>query len=223
MPTGGKRARFSFSVADDGRYDQVRIIEGGAEGVTQRVAKFASFVNRSWDFRCDVTWYPARERKLPKHFLHPFFALRNVRVDLGVGAFEPDIGYDGRTAVPRPNDINHIQVELFNDTIEVYVDKVESRRRAPMPDQAWFHMLLSELLLKKRIVVKVDLANRKIISRPPPGIHLAKEIGIKTAVRSDRRAAVAGEVSHGRVTDAAAGFLAGLIHSVLFCFCLIVQ
>ena len=47
VPTGGERPRFGLAVANNAGNDQVRVIEGGTEGVAQAVAKFASFVDRS--------------------------------------------------------------------------------------------------------------------------------------------------------------------------------
>ena len=45
VPCGGQRAGFRLAVADDARYDQVRIVERGAEGMTEGIAELAAFVN----------------------------------------------------------------------------------------------------------------------------------------------------------------------------------
>ena len=45
VPTGGERTGFGFSVANDATDDQIRVVEGGAIGMGQRIAEFAAFMN----------------------------------------------------------------------------------------------------------------------------------------------------------------------------------
>src|SRR5262249_30846987 len=93
------------------------------------------------------------------------------------------ISHDARTAVPRPDDINHIQVAFFDESIEMHIDKVQSRCSAPMAHQAWLNMRLLQWLFEQRIVHEIDLSNGKIIGRAPPGVHLTKHFGAQRALR----------------------------------------
>src|SRR5439155_26275367 len=89
MPTGGERAGFGLTVADDGRDNQVGIVESCPERVTQRVAQFTALLNRTGRFRRYVARYPAGEGEPPEHLLDPLFVLRDVRINLAVGALKP--------------------------------------------------------------------------------------------------------------------------------------
>jgi len=71
LPRGRERARFSFAVADDTRDHEVGIIEGGPEGVAERVPKLTTFVNRTRRRRGNVAGYSAGERELLDSFLRP--------------------------------------------------------------------------------------------------------------------------------------------------------
>src|SRR5579859_1568978 len=131
-----------------------------------------------------MTWYPAGERELFEELLHACFVLRDVRVDLAISAFEPRVGHYAGTAVARAHNVNHIQVTLLDHAVQMHIDEIEARRGPPMAEQARFHVLLLERLLKQRIVIEVDLADGEVVGRAPPGIHLAKKLGFKRASRS---------------------------------------
>jgi hypothetical protein len=127
----------------DGGHDEVGVVERRAVGVTQCVAQLAAFVNGAGRFGRNVTGDAARERELFEQLLHPFLVLRDVRVNLAVGAFEPGVRHNARPAVTGADDVNHIHVALLDDAVEVHIDEIQSRRRAPMTDQARLHVLLS--------------------------------------------------------------------------------
>ena len=195
MPARREGTRLRFAVADDRRHDQIGIVERCSIRVTERVPEFAAFVNRAWRFRRDVTRDSARKRELLEESLHPFFVLGDVRVNLAVGAFEPGIGDDARPAVTGADDVDHVEVALFDHAIEMHVDEVQARGRAPMADEARLHMLLLERLLEQRIVVEIGLANRQVIRRAPPRVDLAQQLGFKRAVRGGRGTAGVGRAS----------------------------
>ena len=46
MPGGGQRAGLGFAVADDAGDDQVGIVEGGPEGMADRISQLAPLMNR---------------------------------------------------------------------------------------------------------------------------------------------------------------------------------
>ena len=47
LPGGRQRTRFGLAVADDAGDDQPGIVERGAEGVAERIAEFAAFMDRA--------------------------------------------------------------------------------------------------------------------------------------------------------------------------------
>src|SRR5262249_42020531 len=71
VPTGGERASLGFTVTNDGRHDQARIIKGSPVRVTKRVAQFAAFVNGAGRFRGHMTGNAAGKGKLFKQLFHP--------------------------------------------------------------------------------------------------------------------------------------------------------
>jgi hypothetical protein len=76
--------------------------------------------------------------------------------------------------VARPGDIDDVQVVLLDDAVQVDVDEVQPRRRAPVPEQARLDVLQRERFLQQRIVVEIDLPDRQIVRGPPIGVHLAE-------------------------------------------------
>jgi hypothetical protein len=69
------------------------------------------------------------------------------------------------------------QVHNVDDAIEMHVDEVQGRRRAPMPQQPRFDVFLLRRLFEQRIVVKIRLADGEIIGGAPPSVHLAEQVG----------------------------------------------
>src|SRR6202158_3067363 len=88
MPTGSQCPGLSFAVADDATDDQIRVIEGGAIGMSQRITQFAAFMNGAGGFRRYVTGNPVRPGKLAKQPLQSVPAALDCRITLGVRALE---------------------------------------------------------------------------------------------------------------------------------------
>lgn len=59
-----------------------------------------------------------------------------------------------------PADVDHVQIECADRAIEMRVDEVEARCRAPIPQQSWLDMPGAQRLAQQRIVEKVDLSDR---------------------------------------------------------------
>src|SRR5688572_26528692 len=96
------------------------------------------------------------------------------------------------------------------------VDKIKSRCGAPMSDETRLHVLFPEWLLEQRVVVEIGLADGQIIGGAPPCVYFAKEARVERILLRDRNAPPgAGEARHARAVDAAAGFLASRVHSVV--------
>ena len=146
VPAGGQRAGLRFAVADDAGDDQIRIVERRAVGMAQRIAEFAAFVDAARRLRRDVAGNAAGEAELLEQPLHSLCVLADVRIDLAVGAFEVGVGDQRRAAVPRADDVDHVQVISLDDSIEMHAQHVEARRRAPVAEQPRLDVLALERL-----------------------------------------------------------------------------
>src|SRR6185503_13951737 len=115
VPAGGQRASFSFAVADYAGHDEAGVVEGCTVCVYERVAKFAAFVDRAGSFRGDVAGNSVGPAELAEEALDAVAILLDVRVDLGVGTFKVGIRHEARTAVSRPNNVDHVEVAFFDE------------------------------------------------------------------------------------------------------------
>ena len=181
VPAGGERAGLRLAVADDAGDDQVRIVERRPVGVAQGVPELAPLVDAARRLRGDVAGDAAGEAELLEQLLHPLGVLADVRIDLAVGAFEVGVGHQRRAAVPRADDVDHVQVIALDDPIEVHAEHVQARRRAPVAEQPRLDVLPLERLLQQRVVEQVDLPDRQVVGGPPVGVELAE------LVRRERR------------------------------------
>ena len=177
VPTGGERAGFRFSVANDASDDQIRIVEGGAIGMDQGIAEFAAFMDRPGRFRRDMTWNAVRPGELAKQPLQSVSAALDSRKALRVGAFEIAMRHQARTAMTGADDIDHVQIVFFDQPVEVDIKEVQPGRRAPMPEQTRLDVFELERGFEQRIVLQIDLPDRKIIRGAPIGVHLLEQIG----------------------------------------------
>src|SRR5439155_18399315 len=110
VPARGQWAGLGLAVADDASDEQVGVVEGGTEGVRQRVAEFAAFVNRPRRLRGDMRWDAARKGELAEERAQAFLVLGDVGVKLGVGALEVGVGDEAGTAVAGAGDVDRGQV-----------------------------------------------------------------------------------------------------------------
>jgi hypothetical protein len=67
--------------------------------------------------------------------------LRNIGVDLGVGAFEVHVRQDGRAAVTRASQEDGVEVVLPDQAVEVGIDEAEAGRGTPVPEEARLYVL----------------------------------------------------------------------------------
>ena len=179
MPTRGQRSGFGLAVSDDATGEQVRIVEDRAAGVHDRVAEFSAFVDRARSFGRGVAGNSAGKRKLFEQFLHALFVLRDVGVELGVRAFEIGIRDHARAAVAGASEVDHIQIVLLDQAVEMRVDEVQSRRGSQVSQQPRLDMLELERLAQQRIGVQINLSDRKVIGGAPVGVDLAHLFGAK--------------------------------------------
>src|SRR5208283_2144359 len=178
LPAGCQRSGLRLAVAHHTGDDQVRIVERGTIGMAQGVPKLAALMDRPRGLGCDVARNAAGKRELLEQALHARLVLRYLRVELAVAAFEIGVRDQRGSAVAWAADVDHVQLALLNDPIQVHVDKILSRCRTPMAEQPWLDLLWLERLPQQRIVIEINLADRQIIGRSPVGID-ALELSIR--------------------------------------------
>ena len=177
VPACRQWPRLRLSVADHAGYYQVRIVEGRSIRVQQRVAQFSALVNRPRRLRRNMARNAERPAELTKKSLDAVGVLLDRRKKLGVGTFQIRVGHDARSAVPRANHINHVQITLDDGAVQVDVEKVQTGCRTEVAEQPWLDILNCQRLLEQRIVLKVDLAHGQIVGGAPVGVHLVQHLG----------------------------------------------
>ena len=177
VPARGQRSGFRFAVADRAGDDQVRIVEHGAERVRERVAEFAAFVDRAGRFRRGVARDPAGKRKLAEKPLHSALVAGDVGIDFAIAGFEIGVGDDGGAAVSRSGHENRVEIPRDDRAVHVRVHQVETRGRAPMPEQARLQVLDAQRLVQERIREQIDLPDRQIICGAPIRVDRAQLSG----------------------------------------------
>ena len=113
VPGGGERAGLGFAVADAAGDDEVGVVEGRAEGVRERVAELAAFVDGAGSFGRAVAADAAGEGEVAEEREHALGILTALGVDLGVVAFEIAVGERGGRAVAGAGDVDDVEVEYF--------------------------------------------------------------------------------------------------------------
>ena len=136
----------------------------------ERVAQLAAFMDGPGRLGRDMAGDAAREGELLEQGLHALLVRGDVGVDLGVGALEVDAGDQPGAAVAGPGDIDRAPVVLHDDAVEVGIDEVQAGRGAPVAEKARLDVLGLQRLVEQRVVEQVDLADRQIIGRAPPGV-----------------------------------------------------
>src|SRR5665648_394313 len=124
-------------------------------------------MDRTWRFRRDVAWNAIGPGELPKQPQHPVSAALDIRKSLRIGAFEIAMRDQPRTAVAGPDNIDHVQIALFDQTVEMDIDEVEPGGSAPMPKQTRFDVFELERGVEQRIVLKINLPDREVIGGAP--------------------------------------------------------
>ena len=141
LPTAFERAGFGFTIADDAGDDEFGIVEGGSEGVDERVAEFAAFVHRVGRVRAAVAGYSAWGGKRAEEEAHAVEILGDFGMHFGVGAFQVGAGVHGGAAVARAGDENNVGIALAEQAIEMRVDEILSRGGTPVAEEARFDVL----------------------------------------------------------------------------------
>ena len=134
MPGRGQWPRFRLAVTDDAGRNQIRIIKYCAKCVAERIPQFSTFVYGPRALRRRMAGYTAGKRKLGKQFSESFLIAADVRVHLRISTFEISIGYHRRPTMPRPGDVDRVEIVLFDHPVQMRVNKILPRCCAPMTE-----------------------------------------------------------------------------------------
>ncbi len=78
------------------------------------------------------------------------------------------------TAVTGTDDVDHVEVAFADQAVPVDVEKVEAGGGAPVAEQARLDVVERQRAFEQRIVFEVDLADGKVVSGAPVGVHLVR-------------------------------------------------
>src|SRR5579864_8307607 len=114
----------------------------------KHVSQFASLMDGTGSFRRAVTADAARKRELLEKLAEPSFVLTLFRIDLGVSPFEITGPENARRSMPRPGHEDHVQVQLFDQPVQMNVHERQTRARSPMSEQPVLDVLRLQRLLQ---------------------------------------------------------------------------
>ena len=175
VPCGRERSGLGLAIADHAGDDQVGVVEGGAEGMAERVAEFAAFVDRARRGRCNVARDATGKRELLEELLHAGEVLRHIGIDPAPGAFEVHVAHECRTTMPGAGDIQHVQIKFVDDPVQVHVDEVLAGHRAPVAHHQRLDVRHRQRLAQHRVVVQVQLPDRQVVRGTPVGVDLVEK------------------------------------------------
>jgi hypothetical protein len=85
----------------------------------------------------------------------------NRRIALGIGPFQISLRHNARTAMARTDDVDHVEIIVLDQPVQMDIEKVQPRGCAPMTEQARLNVLELERLFQQRIILQVDLPRPK--------------------------------------------------------------
>src|SRR5215468_8272308 len=132
VPRSSQRTCLGFTIPDHCRDDQIWIVKGGAARVRQNVTQLATFVDRAGCFGSAVTADTAGKRKLFEEPRQAVNVLAFLWINLRVGSFNVNRPQHAGRAVTGTSHVNHVEVELLYDAIQMGIYKGERRTGAPM-------------------------------------------------------------------------------------------
>ena len=140
--------------------------------MAERIAQLAALVDRARALRRRVAGNASGKRELEEKLPQPGLILADVRVDLAVSALEVGIADDGRAAVPGAGDVDHIEVVLLNDPVQVCVYEILAGGRAPMSEKHMLHIREGQRPLQQWIIVEINLPDRQVVRGAPVSVQL---------------------------------------------------
>ena len=174
MPRGCQRPGLRFAVSNHDTYDQAGVVESRSERMRDAVAQLAALMDRPGNLRRTMTAKLAWKRKSAEELEHTGFVLALLRIDLRIGPFEVAVRDHCRRAMARTGDVDHVQVVLPNDTIQVDPGECLAGVGAPVPQRSILDVLRAERLLEERVVAKVDHPCTEVVTSAPVRVDLAK-------------------------------------------------
>ena len=141
VPGSRQRPGFRLTIADHHTHDQVRIVERRSECMRDAVAELAALVDRSRNLRRAVAAKLSGKGEGAEQIQHPCFILALLRIDLGIRALEIAIRDHRRCAVTRAGDVDHVEVVLADDAIEMNPGKGLTGIGSPMAKQPVLEVL----------------------------------------------------------------------------------
>ena len=172
VPGGGQGAGLGLTVAHHAGGDQVGIVKHRAEGVGQAVTQLAALVDGAWDLGRHMAGDAAGEGELLEQFFHALLVLADVGIDLAVRAVQPVLGHHGVAAVTGAGQIDHVEVVLVDDAVQMGIDEVLAGNGAPVANDLLFDVFGPEGLLQQGVVQQVKLTGGQEIGSAPPGVQL---------------------------------------------------
>jgi hypothetical protein len=74
--------------------------------------------------------------------------------------------------MPGADDTDHVQIVLFDQAIEMNIDKIQSGCRTPMAQQPRLYVFAGQWDFEQWIILKINLADGEIVRGAPVGIHV---------------------------------------------------
>src|SRR5512135_228537 len=167
MPRCGKGAGLGLAVADHAGSNKIGIVKDSPERMGERIPEFSSFIDGPGRLRGSMTRNAAGERELLEELLHALGIPGYVGIKFAVRTFQICVGYHAGTSMTGAADEYDIEVMSLDHAVKVHVDEVEPRCGAPVSQQPGFYVLQLQGLLEQRIVIEIDLSDRKVVCRTP--------------------------------------------------------
>ena len=186
LPGTLQRAGLRLSVSDHGQGDQVRVVHDGPEGVDQDIAQLTAFVDRPGRRNRHVAGDTSRGGELTEQPAQALGVLRDVGIDLRVGALEVARRDQRRTTVAGAGEIDHLLTGALDQPGGMRVDEGQAGTRAPVPEQSGLDVIRRQGLSQERVGQQVDLADRQVVVGPPPGVRDGDLVGARSRQRLDQ-------------------------------------
>ena len=171
VPRRRQRTGLGLAVAHHAGDDQVRVVQGRAVGVGDRVAQLTALVDGTRGLGGHVAGDAAGKGELLEQQPHPRLVPGHVGIDLAVGPFQPGVGHEPRAAVARAGDVDDVEVPLADDAVEMHVDEVQAGGGAPMAQEPRLDVVERQRLCQERVVKQVDLPDGQVVGGAPVGVQ----------------------------------------------------
>ena len=176
LPAGGKRAGLGLAVAHHGNREHAGVVENGAVGVGEHVAKLAALVDGARGLGRVVAGDAAGVGELAEELLEAGLVIGDVGTNLAVGAVEQRLRGAGRSAVAGAHKEDGVLLVVADEAVHVAKEEVQAGRGAPVANEAVLDVLTGEavgavLVLEVRahegVGAQINLANGQVVGATP--------------------------------------------------------